>query len=211
MDQEEIFQSVEFFQLVANRSQAEIDRIQWAYHTAKMAHAKQLRDDGRRYFDHPRSVAIRAIKSGFGTTPVVMLCLLHDVYEDTFVPPGMLYRLFGKSIYEDVLMVSKTMPQIDRVTGRFLDRIKKPTERYYRDILLASRRRVRLVKCFDRIDNVLDCAALTPGRRRKYAIETREFIYPIVDVTDPRLASELRVATDALDPGPSVEPDRPRS
>lgn len=35
----------------------EIERTSFAYQCSKYGHAKQVRDDGSRFFDHPKSVA----------------------------------------------------------------------------------------------------------------------------------------------------------
>lgn len=44
-----------FAALAVVLSPGEYERIQFAYFISKYGHAKQLRDDGARYFDHPKA------------------------------------------------------------------------------------------------------------------------------------------------------------
>ena len=57
-----------------------------AYEFSKYGHAKQLRDDGSRYFDHPKAVTwILMTEFGITNWVAIAVALLHDLREDTFL------------------------------------------------------------------------------------------------------------------------------
>jgi len=180
----------QFFHLLSPRPPEELLKIQQAYWLAKHAHRKQKRDGGGRYFEHPRRVAIRAIKAGYDSTEQIIFCLLHDVVEDTDTPLTVIVALFGVAMWDRLVLVSKKMPVFDTVTGEVRGRTKKETAVYFKEIASADII-VRRGKLFDRLDNMSDMRAFSRARRKKYLVETRRRLMPIARATDPMLANEL--------------------
>lgn len=179
-----------FFHLISPRPQAELEMIQQAYWLAKHAHRKQKRDGGGRYFEHPRRVAIRAIKAGFDSTEQIILCLLHDVVEDTDTPLTVIVALFGVAMWDHLVLISKKIPVFDPVTGEVRGRTKKELAAYFKGIANAPIV-VRRGKILDRLDNMSDMRAFSYARRTKYLRETRRHIVPIAKTIDANLAKEL--------------------
>ncbi len=183
----------QFFIDIAERlTTQELSYVQKAYWLVKEAHRKQSRRmTGERYFEHVRRVAhSAAITYGYCTPEVIALGLLHDVVEDTFVPPDVIVSLFGQQMYHDCLILSKEIPAFDIVTGRMLNRAKQKEDHYYAMIADASRL-PRIIKGCDRIDNLADFDQWEPARREKYERETRTYVLPIVRETDSRMADEI--------------------
>jgi guanosine-3',5'-bis(diphosphate) 3'-pyrophosphohydrolase len=180
----------QFFHLVSARPQAELEMIQQAYWLAKHAHRKQKRDGGGRYFEHPRRVAIRAIKAGYDSTEQIVLCFLHDVVEDTDTPLTVIVTLFGAEMWKRLLLISKKIPVFDPVTGEVRGRTKKAIKQYFAEIAAADIV-VRRGKLLDREDNMSDMRAFTYARRMKYLRETRRFLLPIAKETDVQLFKKL--------------------
>ena len=74
------------------------EKIEWAYALAKQFHREQKRDEGVRYFEHCRDVSLILIKYGPTNPDEIIVGILHDIYEDQFVPRGMIKQLFGREI-----------------------------------------------------------------------------------------------------------------
>lgn len=174
----------EFFGLVSDRPTAELTRIQLAYWLAKNAHRAFMRDNGERYFEHPRAVAVSLVNHGFKDTEFVVMGLLHDVAEDTNTPCTVLVDLFGSETWKRLEILSRYMPLFDPVTGQIMQRYKKPLEQYYEEISKASDI-VKIVKYADRLNNLQTCGVWDAERRNRYIKETRQYILP--------LAKELRL------------------
>ncbi len=196
-----------FFHTIRHRTAEEIEQIQIAYWLAKGAHQTQARDDGERYFDHPRRVAMNLVEYGYQETPTVIAGLLHDIVEDTYTPLQVIVNLFAPETWEWVRTLSRTIPTFDPISGQIIARAKKDTEDYYRAIKEADRR-LRVVKLADRLDNLITCAPFSPQRKRRYVAETRTHVLPIARITCPRytaaieeqvrmIEAEFRVASPA--------------
>ena len=179
-----------FFQLVANRPAEDLEKLQFAYWLAKEGHQKQTRDSGERYFEHPRRVALKLIRSGYLSTDVLVLALLHDIVEDTQTPLKVIVNLFGAHIWAGLNLLSKKVPNFDPVTGMNIGRVSKELGVYFAAIADGPRE-VRLVKIADRLDNLQDVASFTPERRQRQIDETMKYILPIATQTCPIFAKEL--------------------
>lgn len=166
--------------------------VQRAYWLVKEAHRKQSRRlTGERYFEHVRRVSFMAgVTFGYNDAETFALGLLHDVIEDTYVPPSVIVNLFGQSMYKDVLVLSKELPLFDPVSGKLLARAKLSNVDYYGGLAIA-RDTPRRIKGCDRIDNLQDLAKWEDARRKKYIAETETFVLPIVRATDLRMAGEI--------------------
>ncbi len=197
----------EFFTVVSQGMQDSDDLhfLQIAYWFAKDQHNDQQRDDGVRYFEHCREVALILMREhGIYAVKTLALGLLHDVIEDTFAPPVALLKLFGTELYSWVVLLSESYPVHHAVTGKLLVRAKRDKEEYFRGILEAPLP-VRQVKCADRMHNLRTCGPWSPERKRRKAEETRKFVLPIAEATNPAFAEELQRLTDAiLNEQPSV-------
>lgn len=183
-----------FFQEIAEHVPADgLEYIQRAYWLVKDAHRKQSRRlTGERYFEHVRRVAyMLCITYGYTKPETIALGLLHDVIEDTFVPPSVITNLFGQAMYEDIMVLSKELPTFNLVTGTMIARAKIKDELYYQNLLTTASRKPRLVKGCDRIDNLADLPSWEETRRIKYINETRTNVLPIVYLADVRMATEI--------------------
>lgn len=83
--------------------------LEGAYAFSKFAHAKIEREDGTRYFDHPKTVAWLLIcHFDFDYSEIAVAALLHDMMEDSFIMDYERLALnFGSSIALMVRELSK--------------------------------------------------------------------------------------------------------
>lgn len=180
-----------FFGLLRDLPPGDLLEIQRAYWLAKEAHRTQLRDGGERYFTHPRGVAVGLITRGHLSKKEIILALLHDVVEDTYTPSDAIVCLFGQEVWKNLVLLSKYIPVFDPVTGTVIGRFEKNEDDYYKALAEAPYE-VRLVKCSDRLYNLLSMREGWPiERQRRYATKTIRTMVPIAKETDAWFAAEI--------------------
>ncbi len=187
----------EFFDRIPAMTQRERQRIHWAYNLAKKWHDGQARDTGERYFDHVRHVASILIDHGYVDSEHIILAILHDSLEDTYISLSMLEQLFGPELAREILTVSKIYGLEDPLTG-FVTHSTARTKPEYFEAIKRCGRRAAVAKCADRIHNLSDLveepapeSRWTPEKRLEQVAETREWILPLAKMYEPRFAEEL--------------------
>ncbi len=165
------------------------EQIEWAYSLAKQFHREQKRDEGIRYFEHCREVALILIKYGPTTPDELIVGLLHDVYEDQFVPRGMMKQLFGSAVNEALKALSHEKP-FYKSHGKIIKTVENKKE--YFESIRQSSALVRRVKLADRLHNLLTLDFCKPEKRVRKIKETREFVLPIAQETDARFFKAIK-------------------
>jgi guanosine-3',5'-bis(diphosphate) 3'-pyrophosphohydrolase len=148
--------------------------IMRAYRLAKHGHREVIREDGSRYFEHPKILAVLLINLGVRDVHVIIAALLHDILEDTFLLElEDIEDIFGGLASHAVHMVSKLKEE-----GLTIDQ--------YFARLLGADWRSWLVKCADRLHNLSTLVAGTPETAEKFRAkkirqvsETRQFVIPV--------------------------------
>lgn len=72
-------------EIAAVFSPRQCEEIMRAYRLSKYGHRNQRRDSGERYFDHPKSLAIAAVRLGVRDPAIIIALLLHDIREDSHI------------------------------------------------------------------------------------------------------------------------------
>lgn len=145
-------------------SQEDIARIEMAYDLAKYAHRAQDRQDGTRYFEHVRGVALRLIDGlGLYDMPTIVAALLHDGPEDAprYVESLKVAVLGGEEAARGVRLLTKI-----------------PKEGYVERLEVADWKVIAIKLC-DRHHNFSDMGSATEAFRRKQTIETRDVYLPL--------------------------------
>lgn len=169
------------------------EKIEWAYALAKQFHREQMRDEGVRYFEHCRDVALILTKYGPTNPNELIVGLLHDVYEDQFVPRGMISHLFGNEVNEAIKKLSHEKP-FYKSHGKITKKAESKKE--YFDSIGSSSSLVRRVKLADRLHNLMTLEFVKPEKRARKIQETREFILPIAEKTDARFYKAIKNKCD---------------
>jgi (p)ppGpp synthase/HD superfamily hydrolase len=148
-----------------------LELVSFAYVASKYGHAQQKRDDGGRYFDHPKAAAWIYINELGGRDPLIICdLLLHDVKEDAYLLS--IYRIklnFGMEVALDVLAVTK------------LPKGKETPEANVQRIIDRGHRAI-ITKLCDRLHNVRSLGGCTPEKREKQIKETKEVVMsPLID------------------------------
>ncbi|RLA89744.1 MAG: hypothetical protein DRG58_04145 [Deltaproteobacteria bacterium] len=143
------------------------------YSFAREAHRGQLRKSGEPYFEHPYQTA--RILAEMNMDPVTIACgLLHDVIEDTDVKYEDLRSRFG----DEVASLVEGVTKISGIT--FRNRQQQQADNFRKMLLsVAEDIRVLIIKLADRTHNMQTIGSLSPVKRRRIAIETRDVYAPL--------------------------------
>jgi (p)ppGpp synthase/HD superfamily hydrolase len=187
----------EFFNAVPSMKQEKRVLLQHAYDEAFIRHAGQTRDDGSPYFEgHVLPVARTLLRFGYNKASALIIALLHDTPEDSWMQLSLIERLFGHKIARRVAALSKSYNLEDPISGCATRTSKKPLDEYHKTI--AAGRTVGLVKIADRLHNLSDLINPPPGsrwtnvKRENYLQETETYILPLALALDPRMAEEMK-------------------
>ncbi len=172
------------------------ERIEWAYALAKNFHRDQIRDEGVRYFEHCRNVAKILLKYGPTNPNEIIVGLLHDIYEDQFVPRGMIRQLFGQDVNEAIKALSHEKPFYK--SHGAIDKTAQDKKKYF-DSIGKSSMMVRRVKLADRLNNMETLEFCTKDKQVRKIKETRENILPIAQKTDPRFYKAIKSLCDKIE------------
>lgn len=156
----------QFLALIAPHvDEGKLRRIKHGYLLSKVAHQGQERDQGGRYFDHPKAVAvILMLEVGIVDADMIIAALLHDTVEDTDLRDEDLFcDLFGDWVV---------------VALRYLT--KRDGYDYNAGLMRADWRTL-MVKLADRVHNVRTLGGVTQEKRARKLRETREEYVPLAD------------------------------
>jgi (p)ppGpp synthase/HD superfamily hydrolase len=150
--------------------------VENAYNTAKDAFRDVQRENGERYFEHLRCVAlILMVYLRVRDANVIAAALLHDIVEDiTNWSQERIATLFNQVIGELVWWVSK--PSISNFGGD-----KEARNRAYHQTLARAPRDALLIKLADRLHNLITLWAMSIDDQRRKISETQDFYLPIAE------------------------------
>ena len=142
----------------------EYENVQFAYLTSKYGHRGQVRNDGGRYFDHPKAAAWIYISELGGRDPRTIIdLLLHDLAEDAYLLSPYRLRLnFGADVALDVRALTK-LPKGKETTDEYLARV------------ISRGPETIVAKLCDRLHNLRTLGTCTPEKRTNTIQETREY------------------------------------
>ncbi|MFI5260230.1 MAG: hypothetical protein ACHQU0_00315 [Candidatus Paceibacteria bacterium] len=150
-------------------SPTKLERVHYAYFSSKYGHALEIRDDGTRYFDHPKAAAWIYISELGGRDPRLIIDnLLHDMPENSWLMSS--YRIgmnFGAKIALDVRAMTK-LPKGKETTLEYLERI------------IFQGPWAILAKLCDRLSNLRTLGGCTEEKRRHQLEETKEYHLPLL-------------------------------
>ncbi len=168
MNVEEIIAKV-----AAYKPETNLDLIRKAYSFASEKHAKQKRDSGEPYFEHPAATAFLLADLQLGATSIAA-ALLHDVIEDCDVKEKELADNFGDEVAKLVAGVTK-LTQVP-----FMNKREAQVENYRKLFLAMSQDiRVIMIKLADRLHNMRTLKHTDRDKQVRVAKETLDIFAPI--------------------------------
>lgn len=186
---------VSFFETVSwyfPKGSADSNLIERAYSTAKDAFRDKEREDGERYFEHLRAVALIVMRyMRVRDANVIAAALLHDIVED--ISNWSQERVaieFNQEVGELVWWVSK--PSLILFKGD-----KDARNRMYHQNLTRASRKALLIKLADRLHNLLTLWNCDEDKQRRKVEETQHFYLPLAE-KEFVLIHELEAAINEL-------------
>ncbi len=169
--------------LRAQRDDANVRRIRYAYYLAEKWHTGQFRRSGEAYIHHPLAVA-RIVVDLRMDDDTIIAALLHDVLEDCpDVKPEMISKEFGEDVLAMVEGVTKlrSTPQTDLTDRQQVAAETTRTAETLRKMLLAMAKdfRVMVIKLSDRLHNMQTLDSMPPPKRTRIATETLDVYAPL--------------------------------
>lgn len=158
---------------------------------AHKAHATQTRKRTLApYIEHPRRVAEAVSKLSYATPEMVAAAWLHDVVEDTPTTLDFIKTLFGRKVAEYVNWLTnrftkEAFPELNRAQRKHLEAVR----------LSYAPREVKVIKMFDRIDNLTDKP--DESLMKVYLDESMELYLALRDA-HPEVAGLLRSLIEKL-------------
>ncbi|HEU4698161.1 MAG TPA: bifunctional (p)ppGpp synthetase/guanosine-3',5'-bis(diphosphate) 3'-pyrophosphohydrolase [Gemmatimonadales bacterium] len=151
----------------------DLDVIERALRFSASAHRGQKRMSGEEFISHSIAVALILAEQLLDTTSIAA-ALLHDVVEDSDVRIEDIGREFG----QEIAGIVDGLTKISHLT--FRSSAEEQVENY-RKLLLSIARdaRVIIIKLGDRLHNMRTLEHLSPERRERIALETREIYAPL--------------------------------
>src|SRR3989344_667512 len=143
-----------------------LKKIGWAYVHSKYGHRGQVRDNGTRYFDHPRVVATIVFQElRLYDWQMIAVALLHDIIEDSYLlSEEQISLLFGQEVALWVKLLTKE-PGVD----------------YHSRLMECDIWQVLTIKLCDRLSNIRDLKNCTLEKQVRYLKETKEVYLPLAD------------------------------
>lgn len=155
---------------------ANLKLVMKAYRFSKSGHKNQQRDNGVRYFEHPKSVALLLIQElGICDYEMIIAALLHDTVEDTFIFGSFedafdtIQEDFGPWVADCIRLLSKE---------KIADKLQRDTR--YLEGLHRADLRMKIIKIADRIHNLRELAHCTSVKKQHYLEETEAHYLPFV-------------------------------
>ncbi|MDR3688995.1 MAG: bifunctional (p)ppGpp synthetase/guanosine-3',5'-bis(diphosphate) 3'-pyrophosphohydrolase [Fimbriimonas sp.] len=169
--------------LRAQRDDANVRRIRYAFFRAEQWHAGQYRQSGEAYIHHPLAVA-RIVVDMRMDDDTIIAALLHDVLEDCpDVKPETISKEFGEDVLAMVEGVTKlrSAPQGEMTRRQQVIAENTRTAETLRKMLLAMAKdfRVMVIKLADRLHNMQTLGSLPPPKQTRIANETLDIYAPL--------------------------------
>lgn len=174
--------------------------IENARSTASLLHRNAVRYDGSPYFVHPQRVAILAACYDFeGLIDRELLiagALLHDVVEDTCVPPVWLERNFSVEIAELVSLVSAKQVIVNETKEQ---RRQRKMEKYSRMASVNSE--TFIVYALDLLDNAISWNFISSGvpafsKIARWIYQAQYVQLPLIWKREPKIAEVIEDACE---------------
>jgi len=163
-----------------------------AYKDSKMGHGhkNQLRENGERYFEHPKRVALILFREiGVYDRDMIISALLHDIVEDTYTfgardeAYSNLQGVYRKRVATFVMALSKESCGLEEKLER---------DRRYFEGIVEEGPKTMLLKLSDRLDNLRDLHACSIAKKKHYVEETEESILPLAKYARRQFSGNIK-------------------
>ena len=147
-------------------------KIVLAYNFSKNLSYKHPGLDSNIYFYHPLRVCLLSTKIRQKlSSELMILCLLHNIFETTDIDPSIISKIFGKKI----------TTQLNILTVNRASEFKKNYKKNYYENIKKANKNVIITKILDKLDNLY---LLKMNRnlkvKKRYLKEIEDFLMPLI-------------------------------
>jgi len=147
-------------------------KIVLAYNFSKNLSYKHPGLDSNIYFYHPLRVCLLSTKIRQKlSSELMILCLLHNIFETTDIDPSIISKIFGKKI----------TTQLNILTVNRANEFKKNYKKNYYENIKKANKNVIITKILDKLDNLY---LLKMNRnlkvKKRYLKEIEDFLMPLI-------------------------------
>ena len=147
-------------------------KIVLAYNFSKNLSYKHPGLDSNIYFYHPLRVCLLSTKIRQKlSSELMILCLLHNIFETTDIDPSIISKIFGKKI----------TTQLNILTVNRANEFKKNYKKNYYENIKKENKNVIITKILDKLDNLY---LLKMNRnlkvKKRYLKEIEDFLMPLI-------------------------------
>jgi MFS family permease len=137
---------------------------------AKKYHGNQLRKTGEPFYSHPLAVASIVSSFKLGSN-IICGAILHDIVEDTDCSLEIIKKEFNPEIAELVRLATRISNNV---------KIKLSIKSLFNNIRASYNPDAMLIKCCDRLHNLMTAHGLNKAKQIALVIETLESVLPSV-------------------------------
>ena len=175
MSEKSLFDEIKQTLIAQNREEADIEKIEEAFHFAEKLHEGQYRVSEEPYIIHPVEVA-KILVNLKADTHTVIAAFLHDILEDTDTKPEDIEAKFGK----DVLTLVQGVTKLGKL--QFKSKEERQAENFRRlFIAMANDIRIIFLKLADRLHNMRTLNFMATQKQQKIARETLDIFAPLAN------------------------------
>ena len=175
MSEKSLFDEIKQTLIAQNREEADIEKIEEAFHFAEKLHEGQYRVSEEPYIIHPVEVA-KILVNLKADTHTVIAAFLHDILEDTDTKPEEIEAKFGK----DVLTLVQGVTKLGKL--QFKSKEERQAENFRRlFIAMANDIRIIFLKLADRLHNMRTLNFMATQKQQKIARETLDIFAPLAN------------------------------
>lgn len=175
MSEKSLFDEIKQTLIAQNREEADIEKIEEAFHFAEKLHDGQYRVSEEPYIIHPVEVA-KILVNLKADTHTVIAAFLHDILEDTDTKPEEIEAKFGK----DVLTLVQGVTKLGKL--QFKSKEERQAENFRRlFIAMANDIRIIFLKLADRLHNMRTLNFMATQKQQKIARETLDIFAPLAN------------------------------
>lgn len=147
-------------------------KIVLAYNFSKNLSYKHPGLDSNIYFYHPLRVCLLSTKIRQKlSSELMILCLLHNIFETTDIDPSIISKIFGKKI----------TTQLNILTVNRANEFKKNYKKNYYENIEKANKNVIITKILDKLDNLYLLKMNRNLRvKKRYLKEIEDFLMPLI-------------------------------
>lgn len=171
-------------------SDEEMEKVKNTISLIKKKHNWQYRDENTPYYTHCVHTALLLLDDWWDFEDVIV-CLLHDILEDTNFSGEELKNIYWETISDYIDLLSKSKNWEFKYENDFDD------IEYYNN--LRKNKKALKYKAYDRLSNLISTYFSSISYKEKYIEKTKKYLLPIIEEEFPDIAKKYKIVLNFLE------------